>query len=268
LLLDEIKKRTQGIVGREIFFFETLDSTNTTALELAEKALDGTVVLADSQNKGRGRLGRTWISPPGINIYMSVILKPQIRVKDSSLITLMSAVACATALRNVTGMGITTKWPNDLMINNKKVGGILTELKSQKQTITSAIVGIGLNVNTDLRAFPEEVKQSATSLRNEAGVSYPREPIVAEILNEMDRWYKALITLDKETILRAWENLTSTLGQKVMIVTPHETLSGTAESIDHEGMLILRLPSGESKRINSGDLTILRLTDDNSDRHW
>jgi BirA family biotin operon repressor/biotin-[acetyl-CoA-carboxylase] ligase len=267
LILDEIKKKIQGIIGRELLFFETVNSTNTKALELAEKAPEGTVVLADSQNRGRGRLGRTWISPSGVNIYMSIILKPQIRAKDSTLITIMSAVACATALKNLTGMRITTKWPNDLMINNKKVGGILTELKSQKQTITSAIVGIGINVNTDVREFPEEVKQRATSLQNEAGVSYQREPIVAELLNEMDRWYNTLIKLKKETILRAWENLTSTIGREVMIVTPHETLTGTAESLDNEGMLILRLPSGESKRINSGDLTILRLTDDNSDRY-
>ena len=257
MILDEIKKKLQGIIGREILFFETVGSTNTIALELAEKAPEGTVVLADSQNKGRGRLGRIWISPPGVNIYMSVILKPPIRTRDSSLITIMSSVACATALKNATGMRITTKWPNDLMINNKKVGGILTELKSQKQTVTSAIVGIGINVNVDVREFPEEVKQKATSLQNRAGVSYPREPIVAEILNELDRWYKTLITLEKETILRAWENLTSTIGREVMIVTPHETLIGTAESIDNEGLLIVRLRSGESKRINSGDLTIL-----------
>jgi len=261
LIPDEIKKliKIQGIVGRDIFFFEKLDSTNTTALELSEKTSDGTVVLADSQNKGRGRLGRIWISPSGVNIYMSVILKPKIRTKDSSLITLMSAVACVTALKNVTGMSITTKWPNDLMINNKKVGGILTELKSQKQTITSAIVGIGINVNTDFHEFPEEVKQKATSLQKEAGVLYQREPIVANILDEMNRWYKTLITLEKETILRAWESLNSTIGREVMIVTPRETLTGTAESIDNEGMLLLRLPSGESKRIDSGDLTVLQL---------
>jgi BirA family biotin operon repressor/biotin-[acetyl-CoA-carboxylase] ligase len=267
LILDEIKRKLRGIIGREILFFETVNSTNTKALELAEKAPEGTVVLADSQNKGRGRLGRTWISPPGVNIYMSVILKPKIRTKDSSLITIMSAVACATALKNTTGLRITTKWPNDLMLNNKKVGGILTELKSQKQTITSAIVGIGINVNADIHAFPEEVDQTATSLQNEAGVAYQREPMVADILNEMDRWYKTLITLEKEAILRAWEHIDSTIGRQVMIVTPHETLTGTAESIDNEGMLMVRLPSGDSKRINSGDLTILRLTDDNRDRY-
>jgi len=258
LTIDEIKTKIHGIIGREILFFETVSSTNTVALELAEKATEGTVVLADSQDKGRGRLGRTWISPSGVNIYMSIILRPQIKPKDGSLITIMSAVACAEAIRNVTGVKITTKWPNDLMINNKKVGGILTELKTQQQKITSAIVGIGINVNIDVREFPEEMKQTATSLKNEAGVSYSREPIVAEILNEMDRWYKTLTTLEKEAILQAWKNLTSTLGRKVMIITPQETLTGTAEAIDNEGMLIVRLPSGKSKRINSGDLKILQ----------
>jgi len=258
LTIDEIKTKIHGIIGREILFFETVSSTNTVALELAEKASEGTVVLADSQDKGRGRLGRTWISPSGVNIYMSIILRPQLKPKDGSLITIMSAVACAEAIRNVTGVKITTKWPNDLMINNKKVGGILTELKTQQQKITSAIVGIGINVNTDVRAFPVDMKQRATSLKNEAGVSYSREPIVAEILNEMDRWYKTLTTLEKEAILQAWKNLTSTLGRKVMIITPQETITGTAEAIDNEGMLLVRLPSGKSKRINSGDLKILK----------
>jgi BirA family biotin operon repressor/biotin-[acetyl-CoA-carboxylase] ligase len=258
LTIDEIKTKIHGIIGREILFFETVSSTNTVALELAEKATEGTVVLADSQDKGRGRLGRIWISPSGVNIYMSIILRPQIKPKDGSLITIMSAVACAEAIRNVTGVKITTKWPNDLMIKNKKVGGILTELKTQQQKITSAIVGIGINVNTDVREFPVDMKQRATSLKNEAGVSYSREPIVAEILNEMDRWYKTLTTLEKEAILQAWKNLTSTLGRKVKIITPQETITGTAEAIDNEGMLIVRLPSGKSKRINSGDLKILK----------
>ena len=258
MTIDEIKTKIHGIIGREIHFFETASSTNTIALEFAEKALEGTVFLADCQDKGRGRLGRIWISPSGVNIYMSIILRPQIRPKDSSLITLMSAVACATALRNVTGVKVTTKWPNDLMIDNKKVGGILTELKTKQQKITSAIVGIGINVNVDVREFPKDMKQKATSLKNESGISYAREPIVAEILNEMDRWYKTMKTLEKEVIIQAWKNLTSTLGRKVVVITPQETLTGTAETIDNDGMLILRLPSGKSKRINSGDLKILQ----------
>ncbi len=258
MIIDAIKTKIHGIIGREILFFENVSSTNTIALELAGKVSEGTVVLADSQDKGRGRLGRIWISPSGVNIYMSVILRPQMSPKDSSLITIMSSVACATALRNVTGIMVTTKWPNDLMIDNEKVGGILTELKTKKQKITSAIVGIGINVNVEVREFPEDIKNKATSLKNKVGVSYSRELIVAEILNEMDKWYKTLKIMEKETIVGAWKNLTSTLGKKVKITTPYETLSGIAESIDNQGRLILRLPSGESKRINSGDLTILR----------
>jgi BirA family biotin operon repressor/biotin-[acetyl-CoA-carboxylase] ligase len=258
LIIDEIKTKIHGTIGRDILFFETVSSTNTVALELAEKAPEGTVVIGDSQDKGRGRLGRAWISPPGINIYMSIILRPQVRPKDGSLITIMSAVACATALRNITGLKITTKWPNDLMINNKKVGGILTELKTQQQKITAAIVGIGINVNIDVSAFPEDMQEAVTSLKNEAGAPYAREPLVSEILNEMDRWYKTLTTLKKEAIVQTWQSLTSTLGREVVVITPHETLKGMAESIDNDGMLLLRLSSGKLKRINSGDLKILQ----------
>lgn len=258
MIIDDIKAKVHGVIGKEILFYETVGSTNTIAFGLAEKASEGTVVLADSQDKGRGKLGRTWISPPGVNIYMSIILKPRMKTKDVSLITIMSTVACASALRKVTGIKVTIKWPNDLMINNKKVGGILTELKAQRQHIISAIVGIGINVNIDVHDFPDDVKNIAISLKNEAGLSFSRELIIAEILNEMDRWYKELTMLKKETILETWKNLSSTLGMKVIITSAHETLTGTAESIDIEGMLILRLPSGKSKRISSGDLTILR----------
>ena len=258
MTIAEIKTNIRGIVGREILFFETVSSTNTVALERAEKVPEGTVVLADSQDKGRGRHGRVWISPAGVNVYMSIILRPRIKPKDSSLITIMSAVACTEAIRNVTGLTITTKWPNDLMISNKKIGGILTELKTQQQKTIFAIVGIGINVNSDLSDFPKDVEQTATSLKNEAGTSYSREPLIAEILNAIDRWYKILNSLKKEVILQEWKNLTSTLGRKVMVITPLETLTGVAEALDNEGMLIVRLPSGKLQRINSGDLKILQ----------
>lgn len=258
MTIDEIKAKIQGNIGREILFYEAVTSTNTIALELAEKAAEGTVVIADSQDKGRGRLGRVWISPPGVNIYMSVVLMPRLRPRDVSLITVMSAVACTSALRNITGLEVTIKWPNDLMIQNRKLGGILTEFKTKKHKITSVIVGIGINVNIDVHKFPKDIKYKVTSLKQEGGVSYSRALLVAEILNEMDKWYKGLTILGKEHVLDAWKNLTSTLGRRVIIVTPHETLTGTAESIDNEGMLIVRLTSGKIKRIRSGDLTILR----------
>ena len=256
--IDDIKRNIKGDLGRKILFYETTDSTNTVALNLAETNTEGLVILSDSQVKGRGRLGRLWISPGGVNIHMSVLLKPEIQPADATLITLMAAVACAIALRKITGIDIRIKWPNDLTVSDKKLGGILTELKIHQREIAFAIVGIGINVNVDTSVFPEDVRKMATSLKNETGKIYSREKIVAEVLNQMHKWYTALKRMERETILSEWRRLTSTLGREVMVVVGKETFKGFAESIDDEGMLLLRLTSGEVKRINSGDLRILR----------
>ncbi len=255
---EDIKAKIKGDIGKEIFFYEKVVSTNTIAFDLAEKAKEGAVVIAECQEKGRGRLGRTWISPPGVNIYMSIILRPEIEPKDITLITIMASVACATALRRTTGLDISIKWPNDLMASDKKLGGILTELKTDQMRIPCATIGIGINVNIDITEFPEDVRKIATSVKNETGKPYSREDIIAEILNEMNKWYIILSTMDKKTLLSEWQSLTSTLGRDIMVIVGQKKYAGFAEAIDDEGMLILRLPSGEFKRISSGDLTILR----------
>ena len=128
----------------------------------------------------------------GYNIYMSIILRPDIEPKDTTLITIMAAVACAIALRRVTGISISIKWPNDLMVSDRKIGGILTEMKTAREKIISVVIGIGINVNGDLDSFPEEIRGIATSVKNETGKPFSRERIIAEILNEMDRWYPLL----------------------------------------------------------------------------
>lgn len=256
--IDDIKAEIKGGIGREIFFYETVGSTNTIASDLAEKTIEGAVVVADSQQKGRGRLGRKWESPPGVNIYMSIILRPKIESKEATLITIMAAVACATALRRVTGLHVTIKWPNDLMVSDKKIGGILSELKTDHGRIISAIVGIGINVNVDIDTYPADVQEVATSVKNETGMSYSREVVISKILNEIDYWYKILNGMGKGILLLEWQKLTSTLGREVKVTVGKETFTGLAESIDSEGMLILRLPSGMLKKINSGDLTILK----------
>jgi BirA family biotin operon repressor/biotin-[acetyl-CoA-carboxylase] ligase len=256
--ISEIKAEIKGGIGKEIFFYETVDSTNTVALDLAEKTIEGAVIIADSQQKGRGRLGRKWESPPGVNIYMSIVLIPKIESKDATLITIMASVACATALRSITGLHVAIKWPNDLMVSDKKIGGILTELKTDRGRIISAIVGIGINVNAGIDTYPADVQEIATSLKNETGISYSREIVISEILNEMDYWYKILNRMGKGIILLEWQKLTSTLGREVKVIVGKETFTGLAESIDSEGMLILRLPSGILKKISSGDLTILK----------
>jgi len=255
---DDIKSKIKGSIGREIFFYEKVGSTNTVASNLAEEVAEGTVIIADTQEKGRGRLGRVWVSPPGENIYMSIILHPKIETKDATLITIMAAVASANALRKTTGLNISIKWPNDLICHERKIGGILTELKTDQKGILFSVIGIGINVNTDIDAFPEDVREIATSVKNETGKLFLREEIVAEILNEIHNWYMILKAMKREVLLAEWQRLTSTLGKEVIVVIGQETYKGFAEAIDDEGMLILRLPSEEMKRIHSGDVTVLR----------
>jgi BirA family biotin operon repressor/biotin-[acetyl-CoA-carboxylase] ligase len=256
--IDEIKKNLRSGPGREILFYETVGSTNSVALTLSERAEEGTVILSDCQEKGRGRLGRLWISPPGVNIYMSIILKPEMKPADATLLTLTAGVACSIALRRVSGLDIRIKWPNDLMVADKKLGGILAELKTDGKKIAFAIVGIGINVNMDMNEFPGDIREIATSFKNETGKIYSRENVISEILSEIDRWYLKLKKMDRESILSSWKQLTSTLGREVTVITGPKTWKGFAESVDDEGMLILRLPSGETEKISSGDLTILR----------
>lgn len=259
LSLNEIRARTKGSIGKEILFYEMVDSTNTLAELLAEEGkAEGTVILAETQKKGRGRHGRSWVSPPFVNIYMSIILRPEIEPKDATLLTLMSAVGCAHTLRKVSGLDVTIKWPNDLIVSEKKIGGILTDVHIENKKLKYAVIGIGLNVNMDFIELPSEIKDIATSLRIETGRIYSRTEILIEIINGIDYWYSILKEMKTKELLKEWELLTSTLGKEVRVVTVKETLTGIAESIDNKGMLVLKLPSGERRIISSGDLTILR----------
>lgn len=257
--IEDIKGGIKGSIGRKIFFYEIIDSTNTIAAGLAEKGEEeGTVVIADCQNKGRGRLGRHWVSPPGVNIYMSILLRPDIEPKDATLLTIMAAIGCTVALRRVTNLTVTIKWPNDLIVSDKKLGGILTEMRTTRKKVEYVITGIGINVNMDSDALPNAIKEVATSVKMEMGKLHSRTEIITEILNEINHWYSILKEKRRRELLSQWEQLTSTLGREVKIILGEETLTGLAESIDNEGMLILRLPSGALRVIRDGDLTILR----------
>ena len=266
--VEELKILVKGDFGKEIIFNESIDSTNRLAMELAEKGVPhGTVVIADRQLKGKGRLGRTWFSPPKGNIYMSVIVRPEIEPKDATLLTIMSAISCARAVRNLTGIEVKIKWPNDLMVSERKLGGILTEMKSDQDRIVFAVIGIGINVNASLDAFPVDVRAVAASvieeLRKGKGIKgdspeISRTLIIAAILNELERWFKVLIKGGRIQLINEWKKLSSTLGRKVKVVSGKDAISGIAEDIDDEGMLILRLPSGGLKKISAGDVIMLR----------
>lgn len=256
--IDEIKKKIRGEIGKEILFCRNADSTNTLALGLAETSPEGLVVIADSQISGKGRLGRTWWSPPGKNLYLSILLKPRLEPSEVTLITVMSAVACSRAIRRTTGLNATIKWPNDLLVSDKKIGGILTELKLLGKGIACAVVGIGINVNSGREQLPEDIRETATSVKIEKGSTVRREAFVAATLNEVDRWYALLKDGKRHVLIEEWKGLSSTLGKKVSVVIGNRMLSGTAESVDEEGRLILRLASGGAEKIHSGDLTVLR----------
>jgi BirA family biotin operon repressor/biotin-[acetyl-CoA-carboxylase] ligase len=256
---DEIMARLRGDFWKKILFYKHLGSTNEQASSLSDhKELDsGSVVIADMQEKGRGRLGRAWFSPPGLNIYMSIILKPEIEPRDSTLITILSSLACAHALRNTSGTEVSIKWPNDLIASGRKIGGILTEVRSDPDRITTAIIGIGVNVNMEAGNFPQEIKAIATSLKNETGRHYSRGDVIAEILMEFEYWYRLLIDKGRAPLLHEWKRLSCTLGKNVRVAAGNKAISGLAEDIDDEGRLLLRLLSGMQQRISAGDLTVL-----------
>ena len=257
--MDELGKLIRGEMGRDIVSLGVVDSTNSFAMELAYKgALHGTVVIADSQTKGRGQKGRTWISPSGGNIYMSVILTPPMELKEATLLTIMGGVACCNALRNTTGLPVEIKWPNDLMVSHKKLGGILTEIKSVGDKIVYAVMGIGINVTAALEDFPPEVRTIATSVRNEMGGPWSINLLMAEILNRLDHWYCILAQEGKDTLLNEWRRLTSMMGRPVQITVGKEMIKGLAHDIDDKGRLIISLPSGVLRRISFGDLVVLR----------
>jgi len=256
--MDQLSSLIKGKFGKDLITLGTIDSTNTFAMELAEGgATHGTVVIADRQTSGKGRLGRAWLSPAGVNIYMSLILRPFVRPEDATLLTVIAAISCARALRDITRLPISVKWPNDLMIAERKAGGILVEIKSIGRKIVFAVVGIGINVNSDRNDFPPVLTGSATSLKIETSREQPRNLLIAGILNEIERWYDAFSGGKKKLLLDEWRNLSSTIGKTVTIKAGDEVLIGTAEDIDTSGMLLLKLPSGNIKTIHTGDLTIL-----------
>lgn len=246
-------------IGSNLIFYDAISSTNIAGTELALKGCrEGTVIIADEQTSGKGRLGRTWISPSGKNLYMSIILTPPISPRDATILTLMSAVACCIALRKLLSLPVTIKWPNDLMVNDRKIGGILTEIKADIDKITYAVIGIGININLDIDDLPEEVRGIATSIKTLTGEQFSRTAAAIEVLREMQKWYDILLQKGKKDILSYWQDLSSTIGRRVRVTMGNDVFTGVAEAIDNEGLLILKLPDNSLMKVNAGDIIMLR----------
>jgi len=260
LSADYIRAGIQGSIWKEVLVYDKVSSTNEVAMSMAAKGWEGpnAVIISDAQEKGKGRLGRVWQSPPGKNISMSLLLKPDLETRDATMLTLLSAVASASAIKKVSGLPVFIKWPNDLILSEKKVGGILTEIRADIDRVSLAVVGIGVNVNTDKKDFTGGIDSIATSLKEEAGKRFPRNEVIIEILKEFDRLYCFFKSEGKSLLLEEWKARSSTIGKKVQVVVADEVLVGVAEDVDESGMLILKLQSGVLKRISSGDITLLR----------
>lgn len=249
----------ESVFWKKILFYKSTDSTNERALSLslAEEIESGTVIVADMQDKGRGRLGRSWVSPPRVNVYMSIMLRPDMESRNMPFLTIIAGVVCARVLRNITGLPVSIKWPNDLICFDRKLGGILTEARSEADKIVTAIIGIGINVNSERRHLPSSIRSVATSLRFETGKIWSRTEIVAGILDEFEKTYMMFINKGKTPIIKLWKQLSSMLGKRVSVMSVHETLTGLAEDVDDDGLLMLRMGSGTLKRVSSGDVSIL-----------
>jgi BirA family transcriptional regulator, biotin operon repressor / biotin---[acetyl-CoA-carboxylase] ligase len=254
LLPEEVLQglKTRRFTG-PIHHFETLDSTNDLAKELAARgAPEGTVVVAETQTGGRGRLGREWNSPPGVGLYVSLVLRPMLPPMELPQITLTTAVAVVRAVRRVAGVAPGIKWPNDLLIGGKKLGGILTEMETESDRIRHVVVGLGLNVNNP--EFSPELAATATSLNLAAGGTFPRVQILKAWLEEFEALYDQFLNQGFPQILDEWKALTVTLGTAVTVRQGPRELSGQALDVAPDGALLLRLASGEIMRVTSGEI--------------
>lgn len=243
-------------VAKEVLYFDTIDSTNIKAQELAEKSYpSGTLVVADKQESGKGRRGRSWVSPSGTGIFMTLMIKPDINPNNASMLTLVAALAVAKAITSVTGEEALIKWPNDIVVNGKKVCGILTEMNAQFDYINHIVVGIGINVHNE--SFPEEISQMASSLMIEAGGKrFHRAQIIAETMSYFEQYYDTFLkTQDLSALVREYDELLVNRNKSVRVLDPKEPFDGKAMGITPKGELIV--DTWESRKlVSSGEVSV------------
>ena len=242
---------TTRFLGQRMVYCEAVDSTNSAAKALAQVgAAEGTLVLAEEQTAGRGRWGRAWLAPRGTSLLFSLILRPLLAASRVQGLTMACSLAVREAVREVTGLQAQLKWPNDVMLRGRKVGGILTETSSAGDWLEYAVVGIGLNVNLPLGALPAEFQ--ATSLQQELGRTVSRLQLLQHTLMQIERRY--LVLLSGEWPGKDWAAALETLGQRVWLHTGQGDCQGTAVDVDDEGALLLRLDDGRVQRVLVGDV--------------
>ncbi|HBO69788.1 MAG TPA: biotin--[acetyl-CoA-carboxylase] ligase [Deltaproteobacteria bacterium] len=236
--------------------FPVTDSTNSRAVHLAEAgAPHGTVLCADSQTAGRGRLGSRWESPPGVNLYLSLLLRPPFEPPMAPRLTLVAAVALASTVEEATGLPVFLKWPNDLFLGGRKTAGILAEMSSDLDRLRHVVIGVGLNVNAEAADFPEELRRTATSLRGETGRSFPRVELLSRFLVRFEEAYQRFLAGGLAPLLPEWNRRCLLSGKRVLLRRRDREERGTAIRVDEEGALLFLPEGGRGReRIHSGEI--------------
>lgn len=248
-------------MGRNIQIFEEVESTNNTAKELDSNAVpNGTTIIADKQTAGKGRIGRSFVSPSGVGLYMSTLIRPEFSLEYAPMITAAAACAAAEAVEKLCGSPVNIKWVNDLYMNGKKICGILTEASFglEMRTLDCAVIGIGINVRSAKEIFGEELSKTVTSIQDETGVIVNRNRLCAEVLNSLEYYLGKIVDRSFLHDYRRREYLT---GHAVTANIGREKISGEAIGIDDNANLIVRLPSGEEKHLSSGEANLCRIAD-------
>jgi len=251
--------RAAGIIGSKIFRYKRTTSTQDKAKEFARKGLpEGTVVIAETQSRGKGRLGRRWISPKG-GIWLSVILRPEIAPAEAPKITILGSLAVARAIREITGLEVRLKWPNDVLVRAapgaelKKVCGVLTEMVSGAGKVRYTVTGLGINVNNRI---PLSLRDKAISLKEAVGKELPRDRLLLKVLEEFDNCYLGLKKKGINPILREYKDMSAVLSREVKVECADRIIKGKALDIDGSGALIIATQNGK-RRIVAGDVTVL-----------
>ena len=263
LLADDLLARVAArasqpqIIGRDIRVFEQTTSTNDVIEKLARDGVrEGVVVFAESQTKGRGRLGRKWISPGRKGLWFSVLLRPDLRPQETTQLTVASATALRRAIQSETGLKPEIKWPNDILVGGRKVAGILTELSAELDRVKHIILGMGVDVNLGAGEFPAELNKTATSLKIESGKMISRAELAVAVLRELDADYAKVCTGRFPAVANEWEEHCATIGRNVTVQIGDRKTRGRAESLDDSGALLLRTEHGRLEAITGGDVTL------------
>ncbi len=234
-------------------------STNTILKELAEDgAPEGTVALAEEQKQGKGRLGRSWASPFAKGLWLSILLRPAVAPQEAQNLTLLSATATAKAIaKTAPPLQPGIKWPNDLLLKGRKCCGILTELKAEADLLHYIIIGVGINVNADKKDFPEELRESATSLSLESGGVVPRVKLCSAVLQELDDSYREFLLHGPEPALEEWKRWNITLGKRVTLKTMSGIFAGTAVDLEKNGALVIEDDFGHQQSFLAGEVSLI-----------